>query len=209
VPYDPDGREQNTEEFLNAIESFLARKGTCTLTSFAVQRVKLFRRGVLNRLAHYYPVTLAAGEVEAAIQAVRSLSYSKDGADAVGMINQFLSKPTLASEEVIEAACWLRTAFDVSIRTLLKRLRVKIRYREDWSKLRSAELWKAAVEAMTARNAAAAAALIRDIKQHRGVFLDDWRYGPVSRLTKADMDAAWAALQAPGIPARTRLATFP
>ena len=102
----------------------------------------------------------------------------------------------------------LRTAFEVSIRILLKRLKVKIPYREDWSKLRSADLWDAAVEAMTNRTRAAAAALIGDVKQHRAVFLDQWRYGPVSRLTKADLDAAWSALRDPATPARTRLATF-
>lgn len=120
-----------------------------------------------------------------------------------------MSKATLKPEEVIEAACWLRTAFDVGVRELLKNHSGKLAYRNDWSKLTLAELWAAAADTMRTVNPAAAGALIQDVDSHRAVFLDEWRYDTISRLTKADLDAAWSVLRDPTAPARTRLAAFP
>jgi hypothetical protein len=49
--------------------------------------------------------------------------------------------------------------------------------------------------------------LILGIEAHPIIFLNEWKYSSVSALTKADLDAAWAALKDPAKLA-TRLETF-
>ena len=77
VAYDLDGRKLKTDHFLEGIERRLLWSGTTTVSSFQLQRVKLFREGVLNPSAHFHPVTLAKSEVEEAIRAVELLKFAK------------------------------------------------------------------------------------------------------------------------------------
>ena len=81
VPYDLDGRHLNTDHFLHAVErrALVIRQNASR--SFSIQRVKLFRDGVLNPLAHFHPVTLSKKEVEKALQAVAALEFSTDKVD--------------------------------------------------------------------------------------------------------------------------------
>src|SRR5438132_1850931 len=55
VAYDIDGRNLNTDHFLQAIKRRLWWTGTMPRALFALQRVELFRHGVLNPLAHFHP----------------------------------------------------------------------------------------------------------------------------------------------------------
>jgi len=211
VAYDMDGRNLTSDHLLDAIERRLTWSGKLPKALFALQRVKMFRYSVLNPLAHFHPVTLAANEVSLAVAAVAALQFPTDEIDLAKETGQILNRPALSSDELVDAANWLRTAFEVDMREFLVTHQGRVFFRHNWTELSLAELWEAAKEKMNAVNAAASIVLIADIELHRRVFLDEWRFTVVSTLTKADLDAAWAALRDPGsLPnsPRTKLATF-
>jgi hypothetical protein len=210
VPYDLDGRNLNTDHFLNAIERRFLWSGTGASSLFQLRRVKLFREGVLNPSAHFHPVTLAKSEVEEAIRAVELLDFPKQKDEFAKKASELLGKPVLTQAELIDAACYLRTAFETDLRSLLVRCGGTINFRDDWTKIELEELWDSAKSRMNSINNALAAPLIGDIQGHSGLFLDEWKYSAIKAMTKADLDAAWMALRAAIPPAapRTRLATF-
>ena len=211
VPYDVEGRHLNTDHFLKAVERRLVWDGKMPRVLFMLKQIALFRDGVLNPSAHFHPVTLANSEVEAAILAVESLDLSSNkNTDFAKETTALLSKTTLNAKESLDAACWLRTAFEVDLRVLLKQHGGTVKFRFDWSKLSLAELWESAKVIMAQVNNALAAPLIADIDTHAAVFLNEWKYSSVSLLTRAALDAAWVALRAAPAPAapKTRLATF-
>lgn len=211
VAYDLDGRHLNTDHFIDAIERRLCWSGELPKALFAIQRVKLFRHGVLNPLAHFHPVTIHPGEVERAIAAVKTLSFPENKTDFAAETAKALTKAIPTNEEKIAAACWMRTAFETDLRGLLLRLNAVVKYRDDWRDLPLHDLWAAGKGAMAAKNAAMATALSAGLEAHPKLFVDPWRFDLVAPLTKPELDVAWAALldpaSLPNAP-KTRLATF-
>jgi energy-coupling factor transporter ATP-binding protein EcfA2 len=209
IAYDFDGRKLTTEHFLDAIERRFTWMGTGAVSLFRLQHVKLFREGVLNPSAHFHPVTLAKTEVEAAIRAVELLNFAKNSDDYAKKGHDLLAKPVPTAQELIDAACYLRTAFETDLRGVLSRLHGTVKFRDDWAKIDLGELWESAKTAMLAANNALAVPLITDIEAHPTVFLDEWKYSSVSALSRVALDAAWAALRvAPPAAPKTRLAIF-
>jgi energy-coupling factor transporter ATP-binding protein EcfA2 len=212
VGYKLDARYLDTGDFLDAIDQRLKQRGTKAISLFRIQTVKLFRKGVLNPSAHFHPVSLAKSEVEAAIRAVELLTFPKDEKDEnfAKDASDLLVNAAPSDQDLIDAACFLRTAFETDLRGLLVRHGSAIRFRDDWTKIELAELWDTAKTRMSALSNALAAPLIAGIEAHAPVFLNEWKYSSVSALTKVALDAAWAALRAAPAPAvpQTRLATF-
>ena len=171
----------------------------------------MFRHSVLNPLGYFYPITLAANEVSLAVAAVAALQFPADKADFAKEAGRILGRAALLPAELVEAANWLRTAFEVDLREFLVKHQARVLFRHNWTELSLTELWEAAKERMNAVNAAAAVPLIADVETHSVVFLDEWRFASVSVLTKGDLDAAWVALRDPVSQPkspRTRLAAF-
>jgi hypothetical protein len=208
VPYDLDGRQLNTDHFLQAIERRLTWTGSMPRALFPLQRVKLFRQGVLNPLVHFHPVTLATAEVQAAIRAVRQLEFPNLTTDFAREAADLLAQTTLTSQQLIDAACWLRTAFEVDVRMLLSRHGGQVPYRDDWTTLTLPQLWDAAKTTMQRVNLSAGGSLIGDIENHSRIFLDDWQFDRVSRLTKSDLESGWLALKHSNLAPLTRLRAF-
>jgi hypothetical protein len=159
-------------------------------------------------------VTLAPTEVEAAIRAVKELRLPKEeGSDAkpTNCAAETVAALAVATtpEQVLGAASWLRTTFEVDLRKLLVKHGGRVIYRDDWSDLTLDDLWVSAKDAMTRVNSSAAAALVTAVEAHPFVFLNEWRYSDAVALTKIELDAAWAALQSPqpSTP-KTRLEVF-
>jgi energy-coupling factor transporter ATP-binding protein EcfA2 len=209
VAYDLDGRKLTTDHFLDAIERRFLWTGTGAVCLFHLQRVKLFREGVLNPSAHFHPVTLAKSEVEEAIRAIELLHFAKNKDDFAKKANDLLGKPVPTQQDLVDTSCYLRTAYETDLRGVLSRHGGTVKFRDDWTKIQPAELWNSAKTTMAAVNNALAAPLIADIEAHPVLFLNDWTYSSVSALTKPDLDAAWAAIRvpAPSVP-KTRLAAF-
>lgn len=210
VAYDADGRHLNTDHFLDAIQRRLLWNGTRSLCIFNLQRVRLFREGVLNPSAHFHPVSLARTEIESAIRAVQSLKFPDEKCDFAKKVDELLRKPAaLKPEEMIDASCYLRTAFEADLRDMLSRIGGTVKFRDDWTKIDLAELWDSAKAKMNEVNAVLAGPLIADVDGNAAYFLNDWTFANVSAFTKGDLDTAWKSLCDSTVAApRTRLATF-
>jgi hypothetical protein len=131
--------------------------------------------------------------------------------DCAKRAGDLLAKSVLNADELLDASCWLRTAFEVGVREFLINSHGKVLYRDDWTKLTFNDIWAAAIGVMERVNPTAASSFIADIQFYKNIFLDDWEYSTVSRLTKPDLDAARNALMDPASPRKnpkTRLATF-
>jgi energy-coupling factor transporter ATP-binding protein EcfA2 len=208
VPYYLDGVHLTTEDFLGAIEQWLKERSLTARAAFVIRRVKMFRSRVLNPLAHWAAVVIDPTEVQRAIKVVRDLKLTADKTNFANETKKALAEASPTLEQLLDAAAWLRTTFEVDVRNLLLTHQGQIEYRTDWATLTDTQLWEAAKIRMTVVNAPAAAILITDIETHRHVFLDVWEFNRVSLLTKLQLDAAWTALRDPGHQPKTRLAVF-
>jgi energy-coupling factor transporter ATP-binding protein EcfA2 len=210
VRYDLEHGTLDTGDFLKAAEHYLEALGTHTAARFQIQRVKLFRRGVLNLYAHFHPVTISPAEVQMAIAAVEAMDLKKSDTDFCSRVTSFVGRPALNQQQAVECACWLRTVFEVDLRDMLVRLNGNVAFRHNWSELPLADLWASAKIAMQTRNNPLALQLIPNIELHAAVFLNEFTYAHVSAFDKPTLDAAWAILCGPAHqnPVKTRLATF-
>jgi hypothetical protein len=180
---------------------------------FSLNRVKLFKHGVLNPLAHYHPVTLATNEVKLAMEAVRDLTFPTNKTDFMKEAHQLINKASLSPEECVDGTVWLRTAFESDLRGFLVAKRGHISFRYDWAKDNPTldELWESAKERMKVINPTLAATLIAGVEANRRVFLDEWKYATAVTLTKTELDPAWLALYDAVTPVKSpksRLTTF-
>lgn len=212
LPYDPEERNLNTEVFLSAIEQSLTSKGTAPLCVWTIHRVKLFRRGVLNPLAHAHSITITESEVRAALLAVKDLTFHDPPGARTTFIKEAAARvnaPPANDVDRLDAACWLRTAFEVDLRRLLSKLRGRLAFRYDWTTIALDELWQAAKEAMRGKNPVSASAVIANVEAHRHLLLDEWSYQNVSRLTVQQLQDALIAIQDTSKPElRTKLVPF-
>jgi hypothetical protein len=209
VAYKLDSRKLTTEDFMSAIETWLVGTGKHVLALAALNRVKMFRKGVLNPMAHYAPMTIHQGEVKAAIRAVEKLDFGKGDVNHLSKVASLLTAAAVPTAEQLEdAAVHIRVAFEVSVRALLKRMTGKVTYRDDWKNLPLDELWSAASERLNAVGAQAIAngpAAVTTLAVHP-VFHDEWTFYFVQSLTLPQIQAAQAALVAPTtVPLKTIL----
>ncbi len=209
VRYMIEGRRLDTGEFLRAIDAVADAAGTRAIALFQIQRIKLFRDGVLNPFSHFQPVTISPGEVNMAIQAVDELKLPNTVGNCTQQAATRLAIPNPTPAQLLDAACWIRTAFEVDLRALLVRYSGEVVYRYNWRSLTLTELWTSAQGVMNGVNSSAALGLINGLAGHPRVFFSDWRYDEVSTLTKRELDNAWAALLDPvsSLP-QTLLSTF-
>lgn len=206
IPYFSDSGKNNTQHFLDAIEKYLRRTGKHFQNAVAVFRVKQFRKGVLNPLAHCHPIALQPCEINLAIEAIAQLDFAKK-VDCHASIDTALAD-TPTEFTLNEAAVNLRTVFELDVRDLLTRLGGTLTYRQDWTKVDTRELWVSAKEAMTRTNPTEARLLIPAIETHSVVFLDEWEYARIRSLTHTQMQTAWDVLVSPTSRTRTKLAEF-
>jgi hypothetical protein len=208
IPYYLEGVHLTTEDYLKAIEYWLKEHCLTARAVFFLRRIRLFRSRVLNPLSHWSAVIIDASEVERAIRVVREFNLTTDKAKFGIETRNALAVALPSAEQLLDAAAWLRTTFEVDVRNLLLAHQGQIEYRTDWATLTETQLWEAAKTRMTVVNAAVGTPLITDIETHRQVFLDVWEYSRVSLLTKPQLDAAWDALRVTGHQPKTRLSVF-
>lgn len=204
VAYDLDGRKLTTEDFIDAVTRRFRATGEMPLYEFGLNRVKLFRSGVLNPMAHFHPITLDTNEVSAAINAVENLCFAKvKGSDLATKTGE-----AITANKRIEAVTGVRTLFEVQVRKLLERLGGQVRFRHDWNTIGLHEVWSSVQVVMRTRNSALATSLITDIDAHRAILLEEWTYNMMSSHPIASIENAWNAIRDPAHRTKTRLETF-
>ena len=156
VAFKADPSRFDTDTLLSAIEEWFKSKSKSekNIPCFVgiIERVKLFRKVVLNPYSHAAPSNIARAEVEGAIAAVEALLKitEKGGMDGnpletaqalITEVAQALIANAQPSEEIHAALGFLRAAFITSLRTFCERKHVRVPYQNQSIEIQT--LWKA------------------------------------------------------------------
>lgn len=132
VPFKMDLRHLDTEVLLTAIEHWWKiQAGSKPCIAGLIERVKLFRKVVLNPFSHSSPPTIARGEIEGAIVAIESLlAVLEPCVDLRGeplvSATALMGLATPTAAELLAALGYLRAAFAMSLRRFCERKHVKL-----------------------------------------------------------------------------------
>lgn len=130
VPFKMDSRELKTEALLTAVENWWAGHSSKSGIGAVVERVKLFRKVVLNPYSHASPPNIAAAEVQGAIHAINdfvSVTRQKGLSEPlVKTAATLASKANPTAFELHAALGYLRAAFSVSLRRFCERKQLKL-----------------------------------------------------------------------------------
>lgn len=134
VAFKTDPRHVDTDKLLSAIEGWLKGHAAKGCLAGVIERVKLFRKVVLNPYSHAAPPNIARAEVEGAISAVEQLLAvvevgGMDG-DPTQAAQALIGKNPSTAEEQHAALGFLRAAFLAGLRRFCDRKHVRIAFRE-------------------------------------------------------------------------------
>jgi len=144
VTYKSDPRRSDTEALLSAVEKWFsqnagkikASKGQpdrCYLAG-VIERVKLFRKVVLNPYSHAMPPNIARTEVEGAIASVKALIDVLDADGGTGSALQaamsLIAKSPPAATDLHAVLGFLRASFLAGLRRLCNRRQISVAFQE-------------------------------------------------------------------------------
>lgn len=131
VPFKMDQRHLSTEVLLSAVEQWWnAQAGKKAGIAGVVERVKLFRKVVLNPFSHASPPTISRSEIEGAMSAVEALltilEPSTDlSGDPLASARALMGLASMTLAQRHAALGFLRAAFAKSLRRFCERKGVK------------------------------------------------------------------------------------
>lgn len=147
VAFKTDSRHVDTENLLSAVEGWFKAHASKECLAGVIERVKLFRKVVLNPYSHASPPNIARAEVQGAIAAVESVLAVLDTGGAEGgpfQAAQTLIAKTPPSNEDLQAALgFLRVAFLGSLRRFGERKHLHLVFKEQ--AIDGLTLWKAVI----------------------------------------------------------------
>lgn len=137
VPFKAEPRHVDTDVLLSSVERWLEEPKKPAVKNFCqgtIERVKLFRKVVLNPYSHASPPNIARAEVEGAIAAVEALralleSGGTTDGDPIVTARDLLGKSSPCPQELHAALGFLRAAFHRGLCRFCERKRVRVAYR--------------------------------------------------------------------------------
>ncbi|MCZ2173302.1 MAG: hypothetical protein LC110_02075 [Burkholderiales bacterium] len=145
VVYRTDPRHVDTDKLLSAVEGWFKTHAAKGCVAGVIERVKLFRKVVLNPYSHAAPPNIARAEVEGAISAIDQLLAVVEGGgmdgDPIQTAQALIGKNPLTPEETHAALGFLRAAFLGGLRRFCDRKHVRIAFKEQAAD--SQTLWSA------------------------------------------------------------------
>ena len=181
VAFKTDPRHLDTDKLLSAVEVWLKHHAAKGCLSGVIERVKLFRKVVLNPYSHAAPPNIARAEVEGAIAAVEKLLAVIDVGRAEGEPLQaaldLIARTPPSTMEMHAALGYLRAAFTSSLRNFCDRRHVRIAYKNQV--IESGALWQAIL--------ADQASLFPAPHDGLPVQIDAVRHWLISPVSEADM----------------------
>lgn len=145
VAFRTDPRHLDTEKLMSAVEAWFKTHSAKICMAGVIERVKLFRKVVLNPYSHASPPNIARAEVDGAISAVGRLLEVVDAGgidgDPVGAAQALIAKTPPSTDNLHAALGFLRAAFFGSLRSFCARKHVGIAYREQAADVQF--LWQA------------------------------------------------------------------
>ena len=145
VAFKTDPRHLDTDKLLSAVEAWLKAHAAKGCLSGVIERVKLFRKVVLNPYSHAAPPNIARAEVEGAIAAVEKLllvvEVGGTEGDPLQAAQALIAKMPSSTVEMHAALGYLRAAFISSLRKFCDRKHVRIAYKDQI--IEGGVLWQA------------------------------------------------------------------
>ncbi|MDK9703363.1 MAG: hypothetical protein OEL20_09500 [Sulfuritalea sp.] len=179
----------DTDKLLSATESWFKTHSAKGCLAGVIERVKLFRKVVLNPYSHAAPPNIARAEVEGAISAVAQLL---DVLDVGGMEgNPMQAAQTLIAngppspDNQYAALGFLRAAFFSSLRVFCSRKHVSIAFEEQAIDVQA--LWQAVLAAQAALFPAPNNALPVQINAERRWLILTVTETDLAAVTQADL----------------------
>lgn len=133
VAFKTDPRHLDTDKLLSAVEAWLKAHAAKGCLHGVIERVKLFRKVVLNPYSHAAPPNIARAEVEGAIAAVAELlvvvEVGGTEGDQLQAAQALIARMPASTVEIHAALGFLRAAFISSLRKFCDRKHVRIAFK--------------------------------------------------------------------------------
>lgn len=133
VAFKTDPRHLDTEKLLSAVEGWFKAHSAKVCMAGVIERVKLFRKVVLNPYSHAAPPNIARAEVEGAIASVdKLLAVIENGGmegNPIQATRSLIANASPPSGDLHAALGYLRVAFSESLRSFCERKHVDIAFR--------------------------------------------------------------------------------
>lgn len=205
VPYALDPRQVDTEALLSATENWLTAKAARACFAGVIERVKLFRKVVLNPYSHAAPPNIARAEVDGAIAAIEALLKIME-ANIQGSPNlltdarALLTMPNPSTTEVQASLGYIRAAFIISLRSYCERKHVAVPYSAKPPTI--GQLWTCAKHPIPTQ-------FVTTVENnHQDLLIDDVSDATLSKLTVTGLQIALKAIQAQNNPDKVYLDTL-
>ena len=206
VPFSTDPRHVNTEALLSSVERWMKGHGSTRLFAGVIERVKLFRKIVLNPYSHASPPSIARAEVEGAIGAVGAMVKLFDPVTTptdslFASARQLVSNAAPNQDELHAALGYLRAGVSASISGYCKRKHVVLASADQVQPTKI--LWAAAKADATHPVPVGIAGKID--AGHAALLIDDVTDAVLASLSKASIEAAMNACCLTGDPNKFEL----
>lgn len=145
VAFKTDPRHLDTDKLMSAVEGWFKTHSAKGCMAGVIERVKLFRKVVLNPYSHAAPPNIARAEVEGAIAAVDQLLAVIDiggmEGDPIHATKALIANASPSSGDLHAALGYLRVAFFASLCSFCARKHVGVAFREQAVDVQA--LWQA------------------------------------------------------------------
>lgn len=209
VAYKLDQRHLDTNDLLTAVEHWLKQQATKTCLAGAIERVKLFRKVVLNPYSHASPPNIARSEVEGAIDATEALLailepciQTKGG--LLDAARTRLAAPAVAPIHTQAALGYVRAALMISLRGYCERRHIAMPYSHTEPDIKS--LWDKAK--LDPHKPIPPAFVAKVEPAYSSLLIDEVSDAALAALTSAMVQSALNAITDPKQPERVELDSF-
>jgi hypothetical protein len=145
VAFRADPRHLDTEKLMSSVEGWFKTHSAKVCLAGVMERVKLFRKVVLNPYSHASPPNIARAEVEGAISAVDQLLAVIDiggmDGDPIQAAQALITKMPPSTDDLHAALGFLRAAFFRSLSSFCSRKHVGVTFKEQAVDVQT--LWQA------------------------------------------------------------------
>jgi hypothetical protein len=145
VAFRADPRHLDTEKLMSSVEGWFKTHSAKVCLAGVMERVKLFRKVVLNPYSHASPPNIARAEVEGAISAVDQLLAVIDiggmDGDPIQAAQALITKMPPSTDDLHAALGFLRAAFFRSLSSFCSRKHVGVTFKEQALDVQT--LWQA------------------------------------------------------------------
>jgi hypothetical protein len=196
VAFKTDPRHLDTDKLMSAVERWFNTHSAKGCMAGIIERVKLFRKVVLNPYSHAAPPNIARTEVEGAIAAVEQLLAAIDivrmEGDPIQSTKKLINNAFPPSGDLHAALAYLRVAFFRSLRLFCERKRVSIAFRENAVDVQV--LWQAVLGGQAALFLSPHHTLPREIDAERRWLITPVTDRDLAAVTQADLTRLLALL---------------